>query len=121
MKVEIIKVENCAGCRHLDHTGAFTPGGAKWCCVHPETCKTKGHNCFDRIIESYPEVPEWCPLQDEAGKVTIYVEGGLVQDVTKSSEEIEVIIRDYDVEGMVDGDPLLTKDEQGRECCQAKW
>jgi hypothetical protein len=29
-------IHNCHGCRHRDHSGAFTPGGPKWICGHPD-------------------------------------------------------------------------------------
>lgn len=72
----IIEIHKCSDCPHISHTGAFTKGGAKPCCNHPETVKLKGHNCFNRVIPyhtSYTEViertvrrpkriPDWCPL-----------------------------------------------------------
>lgn len=36
MSVIITKtIENCHECRHIDHSGSFTPGGAKRICGHP--------------------------------------------------------------------------------------
>ena len=29
-------IGNCHECRHIDHSGAFTPGGAKMICGHPD-------------------------------------------------------------------------------------
>ena len=29
-------VRGCEDCRHIDHSGAFTPGGAKMICGHPD-------------------------------------------------------------------------------------
>ncbi len=65
MKRIIIDVKRCAECPEIDHTGAFTKGGAKWCCNHRETCLTKGWSCFKRIIpdQKLVEFPDWCPLQ----------------------------------------------------------
>jgi hypothetical protein len=53
----------CSGCPHRDHTGAFTPGGAKPCCRHEETCRTKGYDCFKRVIKNVNKIPKWCPLR----------------------------------------------------------
>jgi len=30
-----VTINNCHDCRHLDHSGSYTPGGAKWICGHP--------------------------------------------------------------------------------------
>ena len=50
-----IQIETCDDCRHSNHTGAFTPGGSKPCCNHPDYVerkfKQKGdYSCFDRVI-----------------------------------------------------------------------
>jgi len=72
-----IQINKCSDCKHSDHTGAFTEGGAKPCCEHPVTVKEKGYDCFKRIIpytmkywELYKrkfavacEIPIWCPLK----------------------------------------------------------
>jgi hypothetical protein len=77
MKQIVINIKSCNDCLYLDHTGAFTEGGAKPCCNHKDIIKTKGNDCFERIIPyktgfinenksmpfNYPnEIPEWCPL-----------------------------------------------------------
>lgn len=74
MKIIITKINNCTDCPHLSHTGAFTKGGAKPCCTHKETIKSKGYNCFDRTIpykiqhderpitRKIKRIPDWCPL-----------------------------------------------------------
>ena len=76
MKTITINIKSCEECPHGSHTGAFTSGGAKPCCNHDETVKSKGNNCFDRVIpysSSYDDltgrtirtpksIPEWCPL-----------------------------------------------------------
>ncbi len=31
-----IEIKHCGYCRHRDHSGAFTPGGAKKICGHPD-------------------------------------------------------------------------------------
>jgi hypothetical protein len=30
-----VSLDNCSHCRHRDHSGAFTPGGAKQICGYP--------------------------------------------------------------------------------------
>jgi len=84
----IIHIETCADCKHSDHTGAFTEGGAKPCCNHPHIIKTKGVNCFKRIIpfknvweeekhifykspnqkiiptKVMKGIPSWCPVKN---------------------------------------------------------
>jgi hypothetical protein len=79
MKI-ILDIRSCRDCKHLDHTGAFTKGGAKPCCNHPVTCEEKGYDCFKRVIPyrtNYEElggierpirtvkgIPIWCPLKN---------------------------------------------------------
>jgi hypothetical protein len=74
---KVIEIEQCEDCPHLSHTGAFTPGGGKPCCNHPETVKTKGSDCFKRVIpyknsiseianlpfRTPKRIPDWCPLE----------------------------------------------------------
>lgn len=76
MVTEVINITQCSECRHVDHTGAFTKGGAKPCCSHPVTVARRGNNCFHRVIPyrcifegnvSYcvPKcIPNWCPLKE---------------------------------------------------------
>jgi len=52
-------------------------------------------------------------------KIYIDVEGGLIQEIKDIPSDIEIIVRDYDVEGS-DGD-RITKDDQGRECFESTW
>ena len=77
----IIDIEKCNLCPNLNHTGAFTKGGAKPCCEHPETLKLKGMSCFKRVIPyrriyskeeheilhyiEVKKIPKWCPLPDK--------------------------------------------------------
>jgi len=79
---EVIEIKNCVDCRYIEHTGAFTKGGAKPCCGHPNTVKLLGDDCFKRVIiyrTSYDNanrptrlpkrIPGWCPLRNnERGK-----------------------------------------------------
>lgn len=69
MIVEIkIEIKNCLQCHHIDHSGAFTPGGAKTICGHSNACDTfkdrkDQYHWRHRIIKD-PEnkIPAWCPL-----------------------------------------------------------
>ena len=72
-----IQINTCNDCKHSDHTGAFTKGGAKPCCDHRITINEKGSNCFKRIIpyksvywdlyhkefHEPKKIPDWCPLK----------------------------------------------------------
>ena len=75
MKQVTTIIKNCVDCPHVDHTGAFTKGGAKPVCGHLDIIKEKGHNCFDRVIpyktvyredgrtfRTPKRIPDWCPL-----------------------------------------------------------
>jgi len=120
MKQIVTNIRTCHDCPHKDHTGSFTKGGAKDCCNHRKTVESKGYDCFNRIIKDPNKIPGWCPLENEATmSVFIYLEGGLIQDVTKAPENIEVIVRDYDIEGVEENE--LVKDPDGKECVQSVW
>jgi hypothetical protein len=56
----VIKIKTCNDCRHRDHTGGFTPGGAKPCCDHPFAVENmdKGNGPFDRVIPYRNESPD---------------------------------------------------------------
>jgi hypothetical protein len=43
-----IHIDNCRGCRHRDHSGAFTPGGAKEIC---------GHGYAPDMVEKFKKLP----------------------------------------------------------------
>ena len=88
MKISV-EINSCSDCRHLDHSGSYTPGGAKSICGHDKSaywawdgkthkeatgCK---YNCGDaagngcqcdywnwmhRVIPINP-IPNWCPLK----------------------------------------------------------
>jgi hypothetical protein len=49
--------------------------------------------------------------------VIVIVSGGLVQDV-RAPEGVNVVVRDYDVEG---SDSPVLKDEQGEAYIEARW
>ena len=50
--------------------------------------------------------------------VTIYLEGGVIQDIEKDDEDT-VLVYDYDVEG--EPEENLDTDKYGRRCCISKW
>ena len=85
----VIKIETCNDCMHKNHTGAFTPGGAKPCCNHPHTVEMRGADVFKRVIpyknvyedqrsvfdkssfhrdvkptKEMKGIPTWCPLKN---------------------------------------------------------
>ena len=70
-------LRNCFDCSHVDHSGAFTPGGAKTICGHPDAyrwaTKDKQVNRKDkddkyhwrhRVIKDHKKIPGWCPLKN---------------------------------------------------------
>ena len=72
MDIRLI-INTCGDCRHKDHSGAFTPGGAKAICGHDDApkCATNGkelegtdaHEMYHwkyRVLEK--GIPAWCPL-----------------------------------------------------------
>ena len=56
--------------------------------------------------------------KDRTMNVTIYLEGGVIQDVEKDDEDT-VLVYDYDVEG--EPEEKLDRDKYGRRCCISKW
>ena len=69
MAVEIkFTIKNCNECRHRDHSGAFTPGGAKPICGHGDACVKRVAESKDkydwknRVIDP-KTIPDWCPLK----------------------------------------------------------
>lgn len=60
---KMITFHSCHNCPHVDHSGAFTVGGAKTICGHNETCKKRGYEWYKRTIKSMKgKFPSWCPL-----------------------------------------------------------
>ena len=66
-----ITIDSCSDCKHSDHTGAFTPGGALRCCQHSNSPK---NFCMEKHTgrkkdENYKiakidcNIPTWCPLK----------------------------------------------------------
>ena len=65
----VVDIKNCGDCRHLDHSGAFTPGGAKDVCDHRNASSTstlKRHkekwHWKNRVVRA-DRIPSWCPLK----------------------------------------------------------
>jgi hypothetical protein len=70
-----VTIDKCSECRHFNHSGGFTPGGAQWICGHsgsiPSRRSVKGDNYHwkHRVLNpedpiEYPvKIPNWCPLK----------------------------------------------------------
>ena len=84
-----VEIETCMDCRHRDHSGAFTKGGARQICGHSAACserrsktqfkkeypmyssdsKEKGwkYHWYHRILDNEKgellPIPDWCPLK----------------------------------------------------------
>lgn len=61
--IEEIKIECCYQCRHRDHSGAFTPGGAVILCRHPNRDKRKDNKYRAQTIHDANKLPSHCPLR----------------------------------------------------------
>lgn len=69
-----VVINKCTDCRHWDHSGAFTPGGAKPVCGHSDSIPSKRvarekgignrHHWKHRVIEG-DDIPDWCPLRKD--------------------------------------------------------
>jgi len=70
MAAKIIEISSCGECPHLDHTGAFTPGGAKPICGHEQAVAERlgkeGGLSGLRLMKrrGVVRIPQWCPLDD---------------------------------------------------------
>ena len=83
-----VEVNNCRQCRHRDHSGGFTHGGARGICGHSDSCKERKtiaefeaeypmyagemsgdkknwrYHWYNRIVdENENKIPSWCPLK----------------------------------------------------------
>jgi len=67
-----VKIKSCNDCRHRDHSGAFTPGGGKPICSHPECVKFFGkgkpekYHWKHRVLDLNEDPPSQCPLRYNA-------------------------------------------------------
>lgn len=83
MTIEVA-INSCADCRHLDHSGGWTPGGAQQICGHasaayasygPGFGKQEPYHWKHRVIYRpnptasviAAPIPDWCPLKHGAG------------------------------------------------------
>lgn len=70
-------LRTCQDCRHNDHSGAFTPGGAKQICGHHDAYrwatrdkqvnrkdKDDKYHWRHRVIKDPKKIPAWCPLKN---------------------------------------------------------
>jgi hypothetical protein len=75
----VLRIKNCGKCPYVDHSGAFTPGGAKDICGHPEAVETftssvdrddpnqdKWHWRHRAVDRELPP-PAECPLRQPKG------------------------------------------------------
>jgi hypothetical protein len=68
-----VNIKTCKDCRHRDHSGAFTEGGAKPICGHSgsimsgKKAKLEGiknpYHWKYRVLDSDLNIPNWCPLK----------------------------------------------------------
>jgi hypothetical protein len=58
-----------------------------------------------------------------AKRIFVWMEGGIIQDVNipEGLEEVEVVVRDYDIEGMDAQDERIEKDKDGDEYVETIW
>lgn len=66
MKIEV-EIRSCYDCRYLGHSGAFTKGGAKLVCEHPDALPSRIHgddkyHWRHRVVNG-KKIPSWCPLR----------------------------------------------------------
>lgn len=80
-----VTINTCMDCRHRDHSGSFTPGGAKMICGHhnvsatvlrlkpglrdddPNGSANIDKQCYywkNRVIKDHDVIPYWCPLKN---------------------------------------------------------
>lgn len=68
--MKTITINNCNECHFLDHSGAFTPGGAKPHCNNQLSCGPRIRKHWEhwknRILKKDKDgkiqIPTWCPL-----------------------------------------------------------
>ena len=75
-----VTINSCKDCRHKEHSGAFTSGGAKPVCGHSVAVNQRGDGWSNRVIpyrtnfdkisdKPYriaKSIPNWCPLKNGA-------------------------------------------------------
>lgn len=91
----IKEIKDCSDCPHRDHSGAFTPGGARPLCGHRDACNIKrasrkelkekypshhkeqmkenwkdwGWHWIHRVLDKTKDIPEWCPLKYDPTRI----------------------------------------------------
>jgi len=70
VKIKEKSIKDCLECPFRDSSGAFTPGGARPICGHENAGVSNkvssignGRHWKYRILETYPEIPNWCKLR----------------------------------------------------------
>lgn len=66
-------------------------------------------------------IPARFTERGECPRITIYVSGGLVQNVTIDGGIVHVEVHDYDTDGADPGDRLIEFDEEGAPYVCADW
>lgn len=86
-----VEIKHCMQCRHRDHSGSFTAGGARQICGHGAACKARRTKAqfkkeypmyakdistdwrfhwYNRIVDKHIKkrtIPTWCPLAHGEG------------------------------------------------------
>ena len=68
-----VVLKSCEDCHYKEHSGAFTPGGAKPVCGHSDAVDIRGKGKEDpfswrhRVLKSNLRIPSWCPLKHGSG------------------------------------------------------
>lgn len=63
-----VTINSCRDCKYLDHSGSFTPGGAKLICGHRDAIPSRrsvgddNYHWKYRVIEDANKVWDRCPL-----------------------------------------------------------
>lgn len=62
-----VSINDCYDCRYLSHSGAFTEGGAKLVCRHPDALPSRIHgdekHHWKYRVVNREKVPDWCLLR----------------------------------------------------------
>lgn len=74
-----LRIKNCGKCPYVSHSGAFTPGGAKDTCGHPNAVDTFTEDVDEgdpnqdkyhwrhRVVDREQAPPEQCPIRRSIG------------------------------------------------------
>lgn len=64
MKHIHIIIKSCSDCQYLDHSGAFTEGGAKSICNNYYALSKEYQRHWKYRIVDTNKLPSWCPLEN---------------------------------------------------------